>query len=142
LILISSTCGGLHLSHPKIIGVATYRRCLLGKWASGIRGSRDAEKLKASQDEGAEVQKDEEEYHYHDGHQYEVVSTHNTRPSVAYFPTYGYAEPTYRSPPVYAASCMCIRPVLRAVTIPSDGSTDLTESEGKTHLKKGIRRPP
>ena len=44
-----------------------------------------AEKLKASQDEGAEVQKDEEEYHYHDGHQYEVGSTHNIRPSVAYF---------------------------------------------------------
>ena len=44
-----------------------------------------AEKLKASQDEGAEVQKDEEEYYYHDGHQYEVGSTHNTRPSVAYF---------------------------------------------------------
>ena len=85
MILISSTCGGLHLSHPKIIGVAPYRRCLLGKWASGIRGSRDAEKLKASQDEWAEVQKDEEEYDYHDGHQYEVGSTHNTRPSVAYF---------------------------------------------------------
>src|SRR5215218_8190794 len=71
------------------------RRTLLGNSASGIRGSRDAEKLKASQDEGAEVQNDEEEYHYHDRHQYEVVSTHNTRPSVACFPTYGYAEPTY-----------------------------------------------
>ena len=53
-----------------------------------------------------------------------------------------HCNPLYRSPPVFAASCMCIRPVLRAVTIPSDGSTDLTESEGKTHLKKGIGRPP
>src|SRR5215207_8277170 len=61
------------------------RRVLLGNSASGIRGSRVAEKLKASQDEGAEVQKDEEEYHYQDGHQYEVGSTHNTRPLVAYF---------------------------------------------------------
>src|SRR5215218_6562758 len=61
------------------------RRVLLGNSTSGIRGSRDSEKLKASQDEGAEVQKDEEEYDYHDGHQYEVVSTHNTRPSLAYF---------------------------------------------------------
>ena len=40
---------------------------------------RVAEKLKASYDEGAEVQKEEEHYHYHDSQEYEVVSTHDRR---------------------------------------------------------------
>jgi len=94
---------------------------------------RVAEKLKASRDEGADVQKDEEHYHYHDRHQYEVVCTHNTRPSLnlcSY--TYGYAGPTYRSHPVYAASCMSIRPVLRAVTMPSAESTNLGSLDDQT----------
>ena len=36
--------------------------------------------------------------------------------------------------PSYAAPCMSIRPELQAAASPSDGSTDLTGSEGK-HLR-------
>ena len=44
--------------------------------------------------------------------------------------------------PIYATSCMSIRPTLQAAASTSDGSVDLTGSEGKTPLAKGVRRPP
>src|SRR5215212_6768686 len=40
LILICAPCGGVHLNHPKIIRVVTYRTCLLGNWVSGVGSSR------------------------------------------------------------------------------------------------------
>ena len=43
---------------------------------------------------------------------------------------------------VYAVFCMSIRSELRAAASPSDGSTDLTGSEGETPPARGVRRPP
>ena len=116
---MSGCCGGHENVHRKGLLLPYLRAVASDHPASG--------KLKASRDEWAEVQKDEEHYHYHDRHQYEVVCTHNTRPllNLCYY-TYGYAGPTYRSRPVYAGCCMSIRPVLRAVTTPSAESTDLS----------------